>query len=91
MDGAIGPFLDAIADQTTKSVLDEDDALPASMVEGGEGMADPVALGEEPWYMTPATISQLNVVGLKKEIQLRGLRPLGKKGDLWKMLLDCME
>ena len=34
-DGAIGPFLDAIADQTTKSVLDEDDALPASMLEGG--------------------------------------------------------
>jgi hypothetical protein len=37
LDGAIGPFLDAIADQTTKSVLDEDDALPASMVEGGRG------------------------------------------------------
>jgi hypothetical protein len=37
LDGAIGPFLDAIADQTMKSVLDEDDALPTSMLEGGRG------------------------------------------------------
>ena len=36
-DEAIGPFLGAIADQTAKSVLNEDDALPASMVEGGMG------------------------------------------------------
>jgi len=90
-DGAIGPFLDAIADQTMKSVLDEDDALPASMLEGGEGMADPIRPEEEPWFMTPAAIRQLNVVGLKKEIHRRGFRPLGKKGDLRKMLMDCME
>ena len=54
-------------------------------------MADPVRPGEEPWFMTPAAISQLNVVSLKKDIHLRGLRPLGKKGDLRKMLMDCME
>ena len=90
--GSIGPFLDAIADQTRKSVLDEDDALPASMLEGG-GMLDPVGPGEQPWFMTTATISTLNVVGLKKEIQQRqrGLRSLGKKGDLQKMMFDCME
>ena len=54
-------------------------------------MVDPVGPREEPWFMTTAAITELSVAKLKKEIQLRGLRPLGKKGDLQKMLLDCME
>ena len=54
-----------VADQTTTSVLDEDDALPASMVGGEEGMADTVGPGEEPWFMTTAAIIKLNVAQLK--------------------------
>ena len=40
--------------------------------------------------MTPAAMSKLNGVVLKKEIQLRSVVPLGKLGDLQKMLLNCM-
>ena len=90
-DGAMVPFLDAIADQTKKSVLDEDDALPASMLDGEEGLAYLVRPGEEPWFTTSVAINKLNVAQLKKEIQLRSLRPLGKKNELRKMMIDCME
>ena len=53
-------------------------------------MADPVGPGEKPWFTTPAAMSKLNGVVLKKEIQLRSLVSLGKLGDLRKILLNCM-
>ena len=72
-------------------MLEEDDALPNSMLAGEEGVTDPVGLEEEPWFMTSAATNKLNVAELKKEIHLRGLIPLGKKSDLMKSILDCME
>ena len=41
--------------------------------------------------MTSVAINKLNVAQLENEIQLRGLRPLGKKNELRKMMLQCME
>lgn len=72
-------------------MLEKEDILPISMLDRNNGMADPVRLVEDPRFVTIAAINKLNVTELKKENQLRGLRPHGKNNDLRKMMLNCME
>ena len=95
-DGNVGPFLDAIMNESDRTEEEEDDDLPASMLAGAhaqEGEVHDEAQGEgtPAWFLFDDVIKQMKVDQLKVEIGRRGLKPKGNKSALVQMLQDCME
>ena len=95
-DMNVGPFLDAIMNESDRTEEEEDEDLPASMLAGAhaqEGEVRDEAQGEgtPAWFLFDDAIKQMKVDELKVEIGRRGLKPKGNKSALVQMLQDCIE